>query len=80
MQSRMDSFVEASINIAIGFMISWALWLIVNPLFGLHASFAGSFLITVLYTITSFLRQYLIRRWLNGKIIWEEWLHRFQRN
>jgi hypothetical protein len=75
MQSRIDSFIEAAINIAIGFIISWALWLIVNPLFGLHASFGSSFLITVLYTITSFARQYILRRWMNGKIIWKNWLH-----
>lgn len=76
MQSRWDSAIEASINILIGFMISWALWLVVNPLFGLKASFSDSFLITVLYTLTSFFRQYFIRRWLNGKIIWEKWLHK----
>lgn len=74
MQSRTDSAIEASINILIGFLISWALWLIVNPLFGLHASFGSTFFITALYTLTSFARQYLIRRWLNGKIIWQKWL------
>lgn len=75
MQSRMDSIVEASINILIGFIISWLFfWAVISPIYGFRSGVGESFTITVLYTILSFVRQYFIRRWFNGKIIWENWL------
>lgn len=75
MQSRMDSAIEAGINILIGFVLSWVFFLLViSPLFGFHSNAGESFIITVLYTFLSFFRQFLIRRWLNGKLIWESWL------
>jgi hypothetical protein len=74
-QSKMDSVIEAWINILIGFIISWTFFLfIISPLFGFKSNAGESFIITVLYTILSFFRQYLIRRWFNGKIVWENWL------
>jgi ABC-type antimicrobial peptide transport system permease subunit len=71
-QSRTDSVIEAIINILIGFGLSWGFYaFIINPLFHLHSSGRDSFLITVCFTFLSFVRQYFIRRWLNGKVIWK---------
>jgi len=79
-QSKIDSAIEAVINIAIGFLLSWAFWsFVVDPLFGFRTNAGEGFLITSLYTILSFFRQYCIRRWLNGKIIWENWLHAYSK-
>jgi hypothetical protein len=75
-QTRLDSAIEAAINILIGFLISWAFWVwFVDPLLGINSSTRQCFLITVLFTLLSFFRQYFIRRWLNGKIIWESLLN-----
>lgn len=70
-QSKLDSFLEASSNTAVGFFISWGVWVfIVAPLFGFETGAGGSFLITCIFTVTSILRSYLLRRWFDGRSIY----------
>lgn len=71
-QHKMDSLIEAVLNTAVGFIISWAVWVwVVAPLFGFNNGAGTSFLVTCIFTVTSLLRQYFIRRLLDGKTIWE---------
>lgn len=65
-QSKKHSFVEASANTIAGFGISWIMWqFVVAPIFGYATTTHQSFWITVLFTVTSFLRSYVIRRVAN---------------
>lgn len=77
-QSHIDSFMEATCNIAIGFIISWAVWVwVVAPLFGFHNGAKTSFLVTCVFTVTSLLRQYILRRLFNGRTVWEAFRAKF---
>jgi len=67
MQSKWQSFLEAKLNTLSGFFISWALMHWVIPLIWLTPVSAGqSFSITMLFTVVSVLRNYVIRRVFNG--------------
>lgn len=65
MQSRIMSAVEASANVAIGYLVSVAANLLVLPLFGYDVSIADSFMIGLAFTAVSLVRSYLLRRAFN---------------
>jgi hypothetical protein len=67
-QTRLGSFIEAWINVAIGFGINFAANLFILPLIGFHISVGQNLFIGVLYTIVSVVRSYCIRRWFNNRI------------
>lgn len=63
MQTRLESFVEAWINVAIGFGINFCANLMILPLFGFAVSLSQTFWIGVMFTAISVVRSYIIRRW-----------------
>lgn len=65
MQSRMMSAVEASANVAIGYLVSVAANLLILPLFGYDVSVADSFAIGMAFTMVSLVRSYALRRAFN---------------
>ncbi len=68
MQSKKNSFIEALVNTFIGLVIT----MIVSPaiywMCNVNMSYTQMTLATVLFTIVSVLRNYIIRRWFNQKI------------
>jgi len=68
MQTRLSSFIEAVVNVLIGFWVAFFSNLLVLPLFGLHITFADNFAIGGIYTVISIARSYIIRRWFNARI------------
>lgn len=72
MQSRIDSFMEALVNVAIGFGINFlANWLILPWYFGIEPDLGSFALLGVIYTFISIARSYVIRRAFNGQTVWE---------
>lgn len=69
MQSRKGSFIEACINVLIGFWINFFANLVILPLVGFHISISQNFYIGLLYTLVSVARSYAIRRWFNRYIV-----------
>ena len=67
-QSRLGSFIEAIINIIIGFAINFTANALIFPLFGWPISTADNLLLGAIYTAISLLRSYTIRRWFNARI------------
>ena len=67
-QTRLGSFIEAWINVAIGFGINFGANLFILPLIGFQISVGQNLFIGVLYTIISVARSYCIRRWFNARI------------
>jgi hypothetical protein len=67
-QTRLGSFIEAWINVAIGFAINFVANLVILPLIGFHISVGQNLFIGVLYTVISVLRSYVIRRWFNASL------------
>lgn len=68
-QTRLGSFIEAWVNVAIGFGINFAANLLILPLFGFTSlTLATNFEIGLLYTVISVVRSYAIRRWFNARL------------
>jgi len=61
-QSRIMSLVEVAMSTLIGFGVS--LWAnsTVLPMFGFNVKLAESFVITIIFTLISMVRSYLVRR------------------
>jgi len=65
MQTRWGSFVEATINIVIGYIIAIAAQIVIFPMFGIYASTRDHLLIGICFTAVSIVRLYLVRRLFN---------------
>lgn len=68
-QTKMGSFIEAWVNVFIGFGINFGANLIILPAFGFTSLTLGTNLIIgLLYTVISVARSYVIRRWFNAHL------------
>jgi hypothetical protein len=67
-QTKLGSFIEAMLNVAIGFSINFVANLCIFPLFGMHISLSDNFLMGLIYTVISVVRSYAIRRWFNAML------------
>jgi hypothetical protein len=67
MQTKLDSFIESCVNIAIGYVIAVAGQLLIFPIVGVSATVKQNLVIGVGFTLISLARQYLIRRWFNER-------------
>ncbi len=64
-QSKKNSFIEACVNTAIGFIITLACSFFIYPLCGVNISVSSMSGVTACFTIVSIVRQYIIRRYFN---------------
>jgi len=66
-QTRIESLIETSVDIGIGFIVSWAvmLWLIpvLFPEYIPNSKAGVAFGIVMVFTVTSFIRRYYTRRY-----------------
>lgn len=67
-QTRLGSFIEAWINVILGFCINFCANLLILPLIGFHISVSQNLFIGVLYTLISVARSYVVRRWFNARL------------
>lgn len=67
MQSKKDSLIESLTSTTIGVIIGIVLNLTILPIFGYPVSLSDSLWISVIFTIVSIIRSYIIRRWFNSK-------------
>ena len=65
MQSKLDSFIEAWLNVLIGFGVSVLANFIIFPLVGIGASTSQVIAVGIFMTFVSVARSYLVRRWAN---------------
>lgn len=65
-QSRKGSMFEAVTNTVIGYCINFTANMLIFPLFGMHISLSGNFLMGLIYTAISLVRSYALRRFFNG--------------
>lgn len=61
-QSRTMSLVETCAGTAAGFILTLILQALVYPLFGLHMTFATNLWLTIIFTVASIVRGYVLRR------------------
>ena len=67
-QTRLESLAEVIINVAIGWVVALITQLIVFPRYGFNPTFGEQFGISVIFTVVSIIRGYVIRRWFNAGI------------
>lgn len=68
-QTRMGSFVEAWVNVFIGFWINFTANMLILPMFGFTSlTLTTNFIIGAIYTLISVARSYIIRRWFNARL------------
>ena len=67
MQSKKQSLIESLTSTTIGIIIGVVLNLTILPIFGYPVSVVDSLWISVIFTIVSIIRSYIIRRWFNSK-------------
>lgn len=67
-QTKLESLAEVLINIAIGWVIGLLTQLLIFPVYNIHVSFSDQFWISVVFTVVSIIRSYIIRRWFNAGI------------
>ena len=61
-QSRVMSFIEATTNVVVGYVLAILTQLAVFPLFGLEAAFGEHLAIGAVFVMVSLARSYLLRR------------------
>ena len=65
MQSRLQSFIESCLNVAIGYGIALASQILVFPWFGINIPLRSNIAIGAIFTVISIVRSYLVRRAFN---------------
>ena len=67
MQTKKQSIVEAVVNTVIAYTISVITQVLVFPLYGVQISLLANMELVAIFTIISFIRNYIIRRYFNKK-------------
>lgn len=67
LQTKRQSLIEILTNVAIGYLVSLIANLIVLPLFNYNISLTDGIYISIIFTVISVVRGYIIRRWFNSK-------------
>jgi hypothetical protein len=65
MQTRLQSLIEAWVNVAIGYFVALAAQLIVFPLYDIDVSMRQNIQIVLIFTAVSIARSYALRRLFN---------------
>ena len=66
-QNKKQSFIESVIQTAIGLTTSFIIQLVIYPLMNIPVTIGQNITITLVFTIVSILRGYIIRRYFNKK-------------
>ena len=65
-QTKLQSFIEAMTNTVIGFLVTMSVYPLINWICGIEMSITQAGLSTVLFTVVSVLRGYVVRRFFNN--------------
>jgi len=65
MQTRLESLIEATFNVVVGYTVSLGAQLLIFPWFGIHIPFASNVALGIIFTLVSLVRSYALRRLFN---------------
>jgi hypothetical protein len=65
MQKRKQSLTEAITNTLAGFVISFLIQLLIYPIMDIEVHFTQNIIITLVFTVASIFRGYVLRRLFN---------------
>ena len=68
MQNKSQSLIETLTNVSIGYIISFIANMAVLPMFGYDINLTDGFWISIIFTVISVIRGYVVRRWFNMRI------------
>ena len=66
-QSKKQSLTETVISTLVGLIVSLLTQIVVFPLYGMDVNLNQNIQITIIFTVVSIIRGYLIRRYFNKK-------------
>lgn len=66
-QSKTNSMIESSTNVAIGYGVAMWSQILIFPLYGIHVPFSDNLAISAWFTVISLARSYLLRRWFTKR-------------
>ncbi len=73
-QTRLESLIEAVLNVGSGLIVSACVWMIVGPWYGYMVLFTTALSLSAIFTVTSTIRSYLWRRFF---VNWgDKWLRK----
>ena len=64
-QSKFYSFIEACTTVGTGMLVAIAIQLLIFPLYDIHITMFENIQLVVIFTTTSLLRVYIVRRCFN---------------
>ena len=67
MQTKLESFIETSSNVAIGWVVALASQFAIFPMFGINIPIQDNLLISLYFTIIAVVRGFIVRRYYNNK-------------
>lgn len=67
MQSKKESFIETLTSVFVGWLIGVILNMLVLPLFDYNITVVDSLWVSLIFTVVSVIRGYVIRRFFNSK-------------
>lgn len=70
MQSPTDSLIEVILNTFVGYVVAVIMWHYLAIFMGIPLTTGGNILIVGCFTVTSIIRQYVLRRVFNGRSMW----------
>ena len=65
MQTKIQSLIEATTNIVVGFALSVVVWQFLARYYGYDMPLSRNLEITCVFTVVSLIRSYFMRRWFN---------------
>lgn len=78
-QTKLESFIEINLNIAVGFCVSLTFWtFFIVPVYDVNTSFVQNLQVTGWFTVLAIVRGYLMRRFFNAGL--HKAVHRFVTN
>ena len=67
MQTKKQSLIETLTSVFVGWLIGVILNLTILPLFDYNITVIDSLWVSLIFTVVSVIRGYIIRRWFNSK-------------
>ena len=67
MQTKKQSLIETLTSVFVGWLIGVILNLTILPLFDYNITVVDSLWVSLIFTVVSVIRGYVIRRWFNSK-------------
>ena len=67
-QSKLQSFIEACTTVGSGMLVALAIQLLIFPLYDIQITMFENLQLVIIFTTTSLLRVYIIRRFFNKRM------------